>query len=82
MKDPLYGRKKGPKGKDIWGAAAFMNTVKNAGGPTPYVNDVATIAGRAAAKAVMQEMREDEEARTIKRTPPMRPTSRPSNRLN
>lgn len=82
MKDPLYGRKKGPNGNDIWGAAAFMNTVKNAGGPTPYVNDIATTAGIAAAKAVMQEMREDGEARTIKRTPPMRPTSRLPSRLN
>lgn len=80
MKDPLYARKKGPNGNYIAGAAAFMNTIKNAGGPTSYVLAIATAAGKAAGKAAVQEMRENAEARTFKPTP--RPSSRPSSRLN
>jgi len=76
MKDPLYGRKKGPKGNDIWGAAAFMNTIKDAGGPSQYVRAIAAIAGAAAGKAAVKEMRGDHEAFTVKRTPPQRSVSR------
>jgi hypothetical protein len=76
MKAPLYGRKKGPNGNDIWGAAAFMNTIKDAGGPSQYVRDIAAIAGAAAGKAAVKEMRGDSEVRTLKRTLPQRPASR------
>ena len=75
MKDPLYGRKKGPNGNDIWGAAAFMNTIKDAGGPSKFIRDIAVIAGAAGGKAAVKEMRGDSQAILFPRKPKQRPAS-------
>lgn len=75
MTDPLYGSKKGPNGNQISGAAAFMNTVKEAGGPSQFVRDIAAIAGAAAGKAAFKEMRGDSQPSMPTRKTPRRPPS-------
>jgi hypothetical protein len=66
MSDPFYGQIDGPNGK-IAGAAAFMHLVKNSGGPSKMIRDIATIAGAAGGQRVLDSL----DARAVKQ-PPLR----------
>lgn len=56
MTDPFYRKIMAPSGNIVSGAAAFMVHIKNAGGPSKMMRDIAIMAGEAGGQKVLDRL--------------------------